>query len=112
MFLAFVVMPALKKLDEDTRRTAIVRTAQGFAISGTIALFALVVTGSIMASEMSLFQNQSSAFSTKMVLVALVFVTTVIHIIAGRKRALKVSRAATAATFAATLGVLWFATKI
>jgi uncharacterized membrane protein len=110
--LLFVAMPALARLDEPARGTAIRGVARKFGTASVVALLVLLATGIWMMVDYDLDPGEIPALQHKLELVAVVLVATVVHTIAGAKRARRVSRVASVVTLLATLGVVWFATGI
>lgn len=112
LFLAAVAVPALRGLDPEPRRDALQRVGRAFGIAGIGALALVIATGVWMMLEADLSPADNDALRHKLELVSVVLVGTLVHVVAGARRWLRVSRIASVVTLLATLGVVWYAIAI
>lgn len=112
LFLLAVVMPAARKLPAEQRTDTIRAVARQYGVVSVPVLLLIVLTGGAMAGRLHLSMSDNTAFEYKMICVAIAIGFTVLHIVAGRKHNLRLSRIATAVTGIASIAAVWFAVHI
>jgi len=112
LFMLAVVVPAFRSKDRAERGEIIRRVGQQFLVVSGPVLVVILVTGAMMASDNGMFTANTPAFQWKMVSVAVVLISTVVHVIAARLGKIRLSRIATSLTGIATLLAVWFAVHL
>jgi uncharacterized membrane protein len=110
LFLVLVALPAFRGLPAEQRLATFRRVGRTFGMVSIPVLVLLLGTGVWMMLDYDLDPGEIPALRHKLELVSLVLVGTVVHAIAGARGMLRLSRAASIATLASTLGVVWYAT--
>jgi hypothetical protein len=96
MMLVIAIVPVLRGQPEEL----MLGVARRFGIASAVALVVLLVTGSMLASHFSRWEDET--LQAKLAMLVLVLVLTGLHIASPRSRALSLSLAAS------SLLVVWF----
>lgn len=112
LFLLAVVVPAVRNEDPQRRAQLLRAVGQRYGVVSIPVLLTILVTGIAMAGERELFVRGVPTFDHKLVAVAVVLASTVLHVVAARHQWFTASRVSTAVTGAATLVTVWLAVRI